>query len=150
MKIAGTVVVALSWLTASLPAQDARIAYRQELLVQIGVANLDRAIEFYTNVLEFEVTERRDDLKFAHVRTNVPGLEIGLNEVPDPKGTGGVVLNIGVVDVAAARAALEKRGVPFRGKTVIIPGKVALAPFSDPDGHALRLAGPPPVTGKGD
>lgn len=32
----------------------------------------------------------------------------------------------------------------FRGETVIIPGKVALAAFADPDGNLLRLAGPPP------
>jgi hypothetical protein len=95
-------------------------------------------------MLEFTLTERRDDLKFAHISTNVPGLEIGLNEIADPTGTGSVVINIGVVDVVAARTTLEKRGVSFRGETVIIPGKVALAPFSDPDGNFLRLAGPPP------
>jgi predicted enzyme related to lactoylglutathione lyase len=150
MRIAGTVVVALTWLAASLPAQDTRIAYRPELVIQVGVANLDRAIEFYTKVLEFTITERRDDLKFAHIRTNVPGLEIGLNEIADPKGTGSAVLNISVADVVAARKALEERGVRFRGETVIIPGKVALAPFSDPDGNALRLAGPPPVDKKRD
>jgi predicted enzyme related to lactoylglutathione lyase len=120
------------------------IEYRQDLLIQIGVANLDRAIDFYTKALGFTVTERRDDLKFAHIQTNVPGLEFGLNEVTKPRGSGSIVLNIGVVDVAAARRALEARGVVFTGETVVIPGKVALAPFADPDGHVLRLAGPPP------
>jgi hypothetical protein len=46
--------------------------------------------------------------------------------------------------VAAARALLEKRGVVFPGPTQVIPGKVALAGFTDPDGNRLRLAGPPP------
>jgi predicted enzyme related to lactoylglutathione lyase len=118
--------------------------YRQELLIQVGVTSLDRAITFYTRTLGFELTERRDDLKFAHVQTNVPGLELGLNEVVNPRGSGSMVLNIGVVDLVAARRALEARGVKFTGETVVIPGKVALAPFADPDGNVLRLAGPPP------
>lgn len=120
------------------------VTYRPELLIQIGVASLDRAVAFYTTTLGFEMTERRDDLKFAHIRTNVPGLEIGLNEVATPRGPGSIVLNVGVVDVAASRRALEARGVLFMGETVVIPGKVALAPFADPDGNVLRLAGPPP------
>ena len=121
-----------------------RINYRPGLLIQLGVSDLDRAIEFYTDVLEFELTERRDDLRFAHLDTNVPGLEIGLNKVPNGKGTGSAVLNISVADVAASRKLLESRGVVFKGDTMVIPRKVALAQFADPDGNTLRLAGPPP------
>ena len=128
----------------SVQAQGQQVEYRPELLIQLGVANLDRAIRFYTTVLGFELTERRDDLKFAHIATNVPGLQIGLNEIADPKGTGSAVLNISVKDVAVARKTLEAHGIVFRGETVVIPGKVALAPFADPDGNTLRLAGPPP------
>jgi predicted enzyme related to lactoylglutathione lyase len=118
--------------------------YRPTLLVQLGVKDLDRAIRFYTETLGFELTERRDDLRFAHVSTNVPGLEIGLSEQAEPRGSGSLLLNIGVADVAAARRALERRGVAFARPTVVIPGKVALAEFSDPDGNRLRFAGPPP------
>ena len=129
------------------PKPAPTVTYRPTLLIQLGVADLNRSIAFYTTVLGFALSERRDDLKFAHIATNVPGLEIGLNEVPEPRGTGSAVLNIGVADVAAARALLEARGVVFRGETVIIPGKVALAPFADPDGNVLRFAGPPPKPG---
>jgi catechol 2,3-dioxygenase-like lactoylglutathione lyase family enzyme len=122
----------------------AGIDYRPTLLVQIGVANLDRAIAFYTDMLGFTLTERRNDLKFAHIDTNVPGLQIGLNEVAAPKGSGSIVLNISVANVVTTRQLLEARGLKFRGETVIIPGKVALAAFTDPDGNLLSLAGPPP------
>ena len=71
-------------------------------------------------------------------------LQIGLNAVPDAKGTGSAILNIGVTDIVAARRVLEGRGVVFRGETQIIPGKVSLAMFADPNGNALRLAGPAP------
>lgn len=146
MRQAMTLAVLLSGLTSLGAAQDkpSPIAYRPDMLVQIGVANLDRAIEFYTTTLGFEVTERRNDLKFAHLATNVPGLELGLNETATPRGSGSIVLNIGVVNVVETRRALEARGLKFRGDTVIIPRKVALAEFADPDGNVLRFAGPPP------
>ena len=136
--------VAASCSTPAGAQEPPPIKYRPELLVQIGVANLDRAITFYTGTLGFTLTERRNDLKFAHIETNVPGLQIGLNEVAAPKGSGSIVLNISVVDVASTRRQLESRGLKFRGETVIIPGKVALAEFADPDGNVLRFAGPPP------
>lgn len=127
-------------------AQDPpKIWYTPGLLVQLGVANLDRAIAFYTEVLGFTMTERRNDLKFAHIDTNVPGLQIGLNEVPSPKGSGSIVLNISVANVVSTRKQLEAKGLKFRGETQIIPGKVALAEFADPDGNILRFAGPPPA-----
>jgi predicted enzyme related to lactoylglutathione lyase len=140
--IATVVALGSPCATAQNPLDD--VVYRPDMLIQIGVANLDRAVAFYTRTLGFVLTERRDDLKFAHIQTNVTGLEIGLNEVTTPRGSGSIVLNIGVANTAAARRVLEARGVVFTGDTVVIPGKVALAPFVDPDGNALRLAGPPP------
>lgn len=140
----GTLAAIALTVSAVTPRQDPpRVEYRQNLVIQLGVASLDRSIAFYRDTLGFSVAERRDDLKFAHITTNVKGVEFGINEVPDPKGGGSVVLNIGVVHVASARRALEAKGVTFRGQTVVIPGKVALAAFADPDGHVLRLAGPP-------
>jgi catechol 2,3-dioxygenase-like lactoylglutathione lyase family enzyme len=117
--------------------------YREGVLIQLGVKDLDRSIAFYATKLGFVVTERRDDLKFVHLSTNTPGVEIGLNEVdtPDVKGP---ILNFTVVNAAAARTALEADGVTFIGETVTIPGKVVLVTFQDPDGHRLRFAGLPP------
>ena len=118
--------------------------YRPTVVLQIGVADLDKSIAFYEKVLGFKTVERREDLKFAHVETNVPGLQLGLSVGSALKGTGAAIINISVVDVVSARKLLESRGVVFKGATQIIPGKVALAAFTDPDGNLLRLAGPPP------
>jgi predicted enzyme related to lactoylglutathione lyase len=139
-KIAAIVLLAM--LTAS--AQTEGLYYRPSVVVQLSVSSLDKSIAFYEQVLGFKTVERRDDLKFAHVETNVPGLQLGLGEGGALKGTGAVVINFSVVDVVAARRRLESRGVVFTGPTQIIPGKVALAGFKDPDGNQLRLAGPPP------
>lgn len=143
-----TIVIATLLAAAMVPMQNPSVpaapAYRAEVTLQLGVADLDRSIRFYEEVMGFKVTERRDDLKFAHVSTNVPGLELGLNQVPSPAPSNAVVINFSVVDVEGSRAGLEAKGVKFPLPTQVIPGKVALAGFSDPDGHRLRFAGPPP------
>ena len=143
------VTLAVTTSSGSRAQAPTPINYVPDLLIEVGVSNLDRAIAFYTGPLEFRLQERRDDLKFAHIDTNVPGLQIGLNEVAAPKGSGSIVLNISVANVKEARAQLEARGVKFRGETVIIPGKVALAEFADPDNNVLRFAGPPPQKSAG-
>jgi CubicO group peptidase (beta-lactamase class C family) len=143
----GAVVVTLVVVAAAAAAAraQARLVYRPVVLVQLPVADLDRAIAFYRDVLELAVTERRDDLGFAHIETRVPGLQIGLSAGGSLSGSGGSIVNIGVADVAASRALLESRGVVFTGATQVIPGKVSLAAFADPDGNRLRLAGPAPA-----
>ena len=141
MVVGGLMVAAASagWVAAE--QRPPKIGFKPELLIQLDVASLDRSIEFYTTKLGFKLTERRDDLKFAHLATSVPGVQIGLGEVasPQPKGT---VLNFEVTNTDAGRRALEAAGVVFQGETLLIPGKVKLAGFLDPDGHRLRLAGP--------
>ena len=148
MTVSNILTLLLWSLIAVLPAlastAPAGLTYRQTVVVHVGVSNLDKAVTFYRDVLELKVTERRDDIKFAHIATSVPGLEIGLSEGSTLSGTGAAVINFGVADVAAARTLLESRGVKFTGPTQVIPGKVALAGFTDPDGNRLRLAGPPP------
>jgi catechol 2,3-dioxygenase-like lactoylglutathione lyase family enzyme len=135
-------IVVLSLVPAPAWAQEGPY-YRPSVVVQLSVADLGKAIEWYEKVLGFKTVERRDDLKFAHVDTNVPGLQLGLGEGGTLKGTGAVIINLSVVDVAPARKLLESRGVVFSGPTQVIPGKVSLAAFRDPDGNQLRLAGPP-------
>jgi predicted enzyme related to lactoylglutathione lyase len=145
-----TLMVAATVLGSGLAALGAAVIqndgpyYRPTVVLQLSVTDLDKSIAFYEQVLGFKTIERRDDLKFAHVETNVPGLQLGLGGGTKLTGTGAAILNISVVDVASARKLLESRGVVFTGPTQVIPGKVALAGFRDPDGNQLRLAGPPP------
>jgi predicted enzyme related to lactoylglutathione lyase len=118
-----------------------QIGFTPELTIQLNVSSLDRSIQFYTTKLGFKLTERRDDLKFAHIQTSVPGVDLGLGEVADPKPNE-AILNFSVKDADLARRNLEAAGVVFTGPTLEIPGKVKLAGFVDPDGNRLRLAGP--------
>lgn len=120
-------------------AQSA-IGWKPTLLVQLAVEDLDRAVAFYHDVLEFDLERRDDDLQWARMKCGVKGVTIGLGVQPRVKGSGSVSLNFGVDDITQARRVLEARGVTFLGPTIDIPGVVQLADFKDPDGNLIRLA----------
>jgi predicted enzyme related to lactoylglutathione lyase len=142
--LAHPLVVALlvSLALSSAPTAPARLTWEPSLLIQLQVTDLERSIRFYEQTLGFKVTERRDDLQFAHVDCGLSGLQLGLSAGgKNPPAPGSIVLNFGITgDIEAARKLLEEKGVVFSGPTVVIPGKVRLAEFTDPDGYRLRLA----------
>jgi len=111
--------------------------------VGIPSNDLDTARAFYENVLGLEsssVWQRPgEDAVGAEFETctvtvaliNCPGLGIPFSPNPAP-------LALKVEDVAAARAALEEKGVEFLGDT-IDSGVCHMANFKDPDGNAVML-----------
>ena len=124
----------------STRSASSAIGYRGSLLVQMRVADLDRAIKFYQDVLDFDLVRRMDDLQWAELSFGLAGVHVGVGAGAEAKGSGTVSLNIGVREVDAARTLLESRGVMFTGETMTVPGKVKLADFADPDGNRIRLA----------
>ena len=121
-------------------AGESRLGWEGSLLVQLRVADLDRAVKFYRDVLDFELVLRDDDLGWAKMSPGIPGVRVGLGTGGDVKGSGTLSMNFGVDDIEVARKQLESRGVKFRGPTQTIPGVVKLADFNDPDGNRIRLA----------
>jgi catechol 2,3-dioxygenase-like lactoylglutathione lyase family enzyme len=134
------VVVAAGSAWSNEPRPEPKIEYRGTLLVQLRVSNLEKAIEFYTSILNFELVKRNDSLHWAELSFGIPGVLVGLGEGEEVRGSGTASLNIGVQNVDRARTVLEHRGVTFLRPTLEIPGKVKLADFVDPDGNKIRLA----------
>lgn len=137
---AAVIVFGLVGAVQSSDQAGQKLDYRGTLLVQLRVSNLDKAIVFYTDVLDFEVITVIETLKWAELSFGIPGVKVGLGESVDAAGCASVSLNIGVKNVDAARTLLERRGVRFLRDTVEVPGKVRLADFVDPDGNRIRLA----------
>lgn len=116
------------------------VGFTNALLIQLRVADLDRAIAFYRDTLGFDLRLRNDELSWAKLYSPVDRVVIGLGESPDGKGSGSLTLNFSVDSVDKARGVLESRGVIFKGPTITISEVVKLADFTDPDGNAIRLA----------
>jgi predicted enzyme related to lactoylglutathione lyase len=101
--------------------------------------DLDAAVAFYGETLGLPRSAYRPERHHAEFETgnltiNVMVSEkMGLEFHVNPNW-----LALHVDDVAAARAALEERGVEFQGDT-FDTGVCHMAFFADPDGNALML-----------
>jgi CreA protein len=106
--------------------------------VWFWVADMDRAVEFYTKGLALDLRMRHGDdwaeLEAGDVRLGLHGGATS-DAVPTPGGT--VVFEVD--DLDAARAALEERGVSFDEHLGEVPGYARYASFTDPDGNAMQL-----------
>lgn len=106
----------------------------------VYVADLDRAIDFYTRTLGLTLRHRAGDT-WAEVVAG-DSLLIGLHKVEDnaPAPTASSIrvglLVEGALDDAVTE--LSAQGVPFEGP-IVDDGPVLLAFFQDPDGNPLYL-----------
>lgn len=113
--------------------------YRGGLTASIGVSDLGRSIEWYQQILGFELLYRRDDIAWAEMRTSLENVNLGLSEVEQAGGPGGATLVFGVADIDEAKKALDGYGIRQDGEIRDIPGLVRLLTFYDPDGNTLMF-----------
>ena len=116
-------------------------SYNGTITLSSSVKDLDKSIAWFNDVLGFEEVFKVAEAGWAEVSTPAEGVSIGLDQTDaDVEGAGGSVPVFGVVDIDAARAELEAKGVEFAGETVELPGMVKLATFFDPDGNRYMFA----------
>ena len=97
------------------------------------------SVQWYEEMLGFELLHHIDEAGWSEIRTNSPGVTIGFGEQSETK-PGNATPVFGIADIHSARKALEEAGVEFDGDTITIEGMVSLATFYDPDRNALMLA----------
>jgi catechol 2,3-dioxygenase-like lactoylglutathione lyase family enzyme len=114
-------------------------AYDGHLVISVGVSDLDRSIEWYREMLGFELVYKLEEHGWCVVQSPIDGVEIGLGQVENPDVKGNTP-TWGVVDIDTARESLEGKGVQFDGETQDISGMVKLATFYDPDGNPFMLS----------
>ena len=105
--------------------------------VSVLTQDIPRAKKFYGDTLGLPIeTEGENDLEFTLGQVTLDVFNpasIGQEFAPSPAG-----IAIRVPDVAAARAALEAKGVEFDGE-IVDSGVCHFAFFKDPDGNGLML-----------
>jgi catechol 2,3-dioxygenase-like lactoylglutathione lyase family enzyme len=108
--------------------------------VSVPTQDLERAVDFYGDKLGLRRSVHMPERNYAEFETGTVTFSI-VN--PEKMGIGAFRPNanhfaLHVEDVAAARKALESRGVTFMGDT-FDTGVCHMAFFNDPDGNALML-----------
>jgi predicted enzyme related to lactoylglutathione lyase len=117
------------------------LGVKPELTLSVLVTDFPAARRWYTEKLGFQELYAVEEVGWAELQTPLAGATIGLNRLDGAHpGAGSVTITLGVTDIDATRAELERRGVMFDGPTNEIPGMVRLASFHDPDGNSLMLA----------
>jgi len=107
--------------------------------VGLPTHDLEAAVDFYGNTLGLHRSVYLKERNFSEFETGNLTLSIYNPEAMGLEhNTNGNAVALHVDDVAAARAALEARGVQFAAET-LDTGVCHMALFADPDGNALML-----------
>lgn len=111
------------------------------LVPLLRVADVERSIAFYTEILPFQVAEKTTadgKIRWALLRCGPAALMIGQ---AGRTGGGAVLLHLYVEDVRACRDALRAKGAVTTG---IGPEPYGVEAFRlhDPDGHELAVVSP--------
>ena len=115
------------------------VALEDTITIALSVRDRHASAEWYAGMLGFEPLYHADEAGWSELRTNTPGVTLGLGEQAEP-APGNSVPVFGVSDIDEARRNLERANVKFDGETVVVEGMVKTATFFDPDGNALMLA----------
>jgi|SRR5690348_6622159 predicted enzyme related to lactoylglutathione lyase len=107
--------------------------------VGIPTRDLEKAVEFYGKTLGLQRSVYMPERNFAEFETGNLTLNIMNAEAMGLEHNAlRNALALHVDDVAAARSALESRGVTFAGE-IFDTGVCHMAFFQDPDGNSLML-----------
>ena len=104
------------------------------------VADMDRAVEFYTQKLGLELKVRYGN-EWAEVAA--PGVMLGLHQARGPIARAdpniGISIGLEVDDIEAAVEELKGKGIAFPS-SIRETNDLRQASFEDPDGTSLYLA----------
>jgi catechol 2,3-dioxygenase-like lactoylglutathione lyase family enzyme len=101
------------------------------------VSDLDRARDFYVELLAFRELYRDDDDRWARLGRDDVELHVGEGDVGDPEGE--AIVTVDVDDVKAEAERLRAAGVQV-GVVLEIPSTIRLLDVFDPDGNRLQLS----------
>ena len=92
------------------------ISVDQTITIALSVKDRHASAKWYESKLGFEPLYHADDAGWSELRTNTPGVVIGLGEHTEPS-PGNCVPVFGIADLDTARQKLEQAKVKFDGET---------------------------------
>ena len=110
-------------------------------LIWITVSDIKKAIDYYSQVLGFQLAEFHEAFGWAELEA-ASGARLGLAQAnPDQgmKAGTNAIITITVDDIVSSRAELEGKGVSLMGEIMEIPGEVKLQLCADKDGNQYQL-----------
>jgi catechol 2,3-dioxygenase-like lactoylglutathione lyase family enzyme len=109
--------------------------------VAINVLDVDTAVQFYTDVLGFEVLDTRPDFGFAGAWLQAGNHQVHLMGVPDAQIDRGQHFALDVDDAEAWASHIEAKGVRCR-RSDYVPGAGRQVFVRDPSGNRIELNQP--------
>ncbi len=111
-------------------------------LIWIVVADLKKAIQFYTEIVGFKVLEIQEQYGWAELGSDEKGTRLGIAQTspenPLPPGSNAIVA-VSTPDIDAAKAAMIEKGAKVLGDIQEVPGQVKMQLFEDADGNKMQL-----------
>ena len=107
----------------------------------IAVSDLEKAIEYYTNVVGLTLLEKHPQFGWAEL-SGPNGARLGLAQASEeggPAAGGNAVVSITIDSIEAFKNE-KKDSVEFVGETQEVPGHVILQLCRDTDGNQFHLA----------
>ena len=107
--------------------------------VSVPVTDVERAKQFYGETLGLEHEADWRDMGAEFRAGQVTVAVFAPEKIGREFKSSSTAIALRVPDVAAARAALEAKGIEFQGGDTMDTGVCHMAFFSDPDGNPLIL-----------
>lgn len=110
-------------------------------LIWIVVSDLEKAINFYTEMVGFNLETKEEQFGWAELR-GPEGAFLGLAEANEENQlTAGcnAIVTITVDDIIVSKEELEDKGIIMMGDIMEVPGHVKLQLFADADGNLMQL-----------
>ena len=121
-------------------ATDTPFDYSQNLTISVGVSDMEKAIEWYGDVLGLELVYKLEQFGWCEMSTATKHVTIGLGQTEEVK-PGKHHPDLRRRGHQGTRASTSSRGAGrFDGDTYEIEGMVKLCMFYDPDGNSYMLA----------
>ncbi len=111
-------------------------------LCWLVVADLKKAVEFYTKTLGLKLLSMAEEFGWAELQGKDGGAMIGLcqacAEMPLKAGSN-AVMTFSVNDMDQARKELQAKGLRLVGDVIEVPGHVKMQDFVDLDNNRFQL-----------